>query len=109
MGDDLLRRLDAGHSRHVEVHDDHVGLQLTYVAKRVVAGRCLAYDVDALLLEQVSQPRAEQVVVVDQQHARAYLVGGGRRLDGFSHLNPLPSRGSPQAKSTGSAAGASAT
>ena len=37
--------------------------------ERFRSARCLGDDVDALLLEQVAEPGAEEVVVVDEQHA----------------------------------------
>ena len=52
-----------------EVHDDDVGRDLADGGERLGPGLGLADDVDALLLEQRSQARAEEVVVVDQEHA----------------------------------------
>ena len=78
---DVPRRLDAGHPRHVQVHHDDVRRRLADEAQRLRAGRRLADDVDALLLEQVAQPGAEEVVVVDEQHAdvRASSVSSSTR------------------------------
>src|SRR5437868_2594061 len=66
------------------------------VAERVVSGGRLADDVDALLLEEVAQTRAEKVVIVDQEHAWTGLLGRGRRLDRFGHIIPLPLQGLPR-------------
>ena len=54
---DVPRRLDAGHAGHVQIHHDDVGRGLAHVLQRLRARRGLGDDVDALLLEQVSQAR----------------------------------------------------
>ena len=91
MRDDLLRRLDAGHSGHVQVHDHDVGLELSHMAECLVAGRGLADHVDSLLLQQVAQACSEEIVIVHEQHPRMGLLEGGRRLDRFGHaICPFP-------------------
>ena len=70
---DVARGLDAGHPRHVEIHDDDVGRREADVLQRLRAGRRLGDDLHALLLEQVPEPRPEEVVVVDEQHADRVL------------------------------------
>jgi hypothetical protein len=58
----------------VQVHDDDLGSQLPHQPYGHVARAGFARDLDAALLEQVSQACAEQVVIVDQQDVD---VGGG--------------------------------
>jgi hypothetical protein len=67
-------RFDAAHRRHVEVHHDDVGRELADVHYRLGAGRGLADDLELLLLEQVPQPRPEEVVIVDQQHTERFRL-----------------------------------
>src|SRR5918996_706874 len=57
---------------------------------RVGAGARLGDHVDPLLLEQVAEPRPEQVVVVHEEDAeRVALAGNGEILD-FGQRHPLP-------------------
>ena len=83
---DVARRFDAAHARHVEVHDDDVGRDLAHDAHRLVAAGRLADDLHALLLEQVAEARAEQVVVVDDEHAERLCLPPLGRLQ---HLGQL--------------------
>ena len=65
------------------------GCDLADGAHRLGAGRRLADDLHALLLEQVAQACAEQIVVVDDQHAERLglpLLGCWHRL---AQLDPL--------------------
>src|SRR3712207_8310782 len=55
------------------------------------AGR-LADDVDALLLEEVAQAGAEEVVVVDEQHARLLPVRPHVPVRSEEHTSELQSR-----------------
>ena len=71
---DLPGRLDAADARHVQVHDDDVGRELAHRFERVGAVVALAHDLDLLVVEQVAQPRAKEVVVVHEQDARDQSV-----------------------------------
>jgi hypothetical protein len=73
----------------VQVHHDHLGRELPNQPDRVRSRSGLAGDLDTALLEQVPQPRPEQVVVVYQQDAD---VGGGLLaldLDGVAQMPPF--------------------
>ena len=87
---DLTGRLDAADPRHVEIHHDHVRRQLANGSKSVRSVDALARDLHALLLEQVAQPRAEEVVVVDEENARIDELRFGFRL---GQLEPAWARG----------------
>ena len=54
------------------------------------AGRGLADDLDALLLEQVAEPRPEQVVVVDDQHAERLGLPFAPRLPAALRSDDTP-------------------
>ena len=56
---------------------------------RLGAGRGLADDLELLLLEQVPQPRPEQVVIVDQEHTERF------RLPFLGRFHQLRHRESP--------------
>jgi hypothetical protein len=86
---DSANRLDPGHAGHVQVHHDHLGRELTHQSDRVRSRPGLTGDLYPALLEQVPQPRAEQVVVVYQQDAD---VGGNflaLDLDGVAQCPPF--------------------
>jgi hypothetical protein len=68
------------------------------VLERLGAARGLGDDVDALLLEQVAEPGAEEIVVVDQQYADGVPAVLGR-CD-VVQLNP-PRRGGAECTSGG--------
>ena len=62
------------HSRHVEIHHDDVRRELTDESHSVRAVACFSDDLDALLLEQVPKPRAEEIVVVHENDANRRLL-----------------------------------
>jgi len=62
----LPSRLDAADPGHVQVHHDDVGRELADCPQRIRAVVAFTRDVDALLFEQVAEPRPEQVVVVHE-------------------------------------------
>jgi hypothetical protein len=70
-GHDSLDGLDSRHERHREVHHDDVGAQLGGELHSGATVRCLADDLDVVMLEQAPQPASEQRVVVDEDHAGA--------------------------------------
>jgi len=55
----------------VQVHDHDVRSRFADDPERLCAGRGLADDRDTLLLEQVAETGAEEVVVVDEKDADA--------------------------------------
>jgi len=55
----------------VQVHHDDVRGELSHEPYGVCAGRSLARDRDAALLEQVAQPGSKQVVIVHEQNPHA--------------------------------------
>jgi hypothetical protein len=61
-------RLDAGHARRVEVHDDHVRLERGQGDERRFAAGGVV-DLEPLLLQQGSEPCAKELVVVNDEHA----------------------------------------
>ena len=67
---DLPGRVDTAHRRHVEIHHDDVGRELADMRNGVRARRGLADDLDPLLLEEAAQARAEEILVVDEKHAK---------------------------------------
>ncbi len=81
-------RVDAAHSRHVQVHHDDVGRDLAHDPDGFRTARGLADDLDALLLEQVAQARAEQVVVVDDEHSERITLPLLGRLQHLAQLLP---------------------
>jgi hypothetical protein len=81
----MPRRLDSAHARHVQVHHDDVRGELADELHRLAAARRLAHDGDALLLEQVPETCAEQVVVVDDQDPERLVLPLGGRLKNLSH------------------------
>ena len=73
----------------MQIHHDHLGPELAHQSDRVRSRPGLTGDLYAALLEQVPQPRAEQVVVVYQQDAD---VGGNflaLDLDGVAQWPPF--------------------
>jgi len=89
---DVACRLDAPHRRHVEIHHDDVGRDLADVRHRLGAGSRLTDDVEPLFLEQVAETRAEQVVIVHQQHTERFRLAFLNRLHQLRHRDS-PSRG----------------
>ena len=63
----MARRLHAAHPRHVQIHDDDVWRDVADDAQRLLPGCRFPDDEHALLLEQVAQPTAKEIVVVDDQ------------------------------------------
>ena len=88
-GRDLLDRLDPRHSRHVQVHHDHVRRDLAHQPDGVGSVIGFAGDLHAALLEEVAQAGAEQVVVVDEQNADARRFGFLGGLSGLAHRPPF--------------------
>ena len=89
----MTGRLDAAHRGHVQVHDDDVGRELADVCDGLGAGRCLADDDEILLLEQVAQTCAEEVVIVHEEHAKRLCLAFLGRLHELSHReSPLSRR-----------------
>ena len=82
----MARRLDAAHARHVEIHHDDVGRELAHDAHRLVSAGSFADDLHSLLLEQVAEARAEQVVVVDDEHTERLCLPPLGRLQHFGQL-----------------------
>ena len=71
--------VDAAHPGHVQVHDDDVRRELSHGVHRLRARRGLGHHLHALLLEEVPQARAEEIVIVgdqDSKRLRLPLVGG---------------------------------
>jgi hypothetical protein len=66
----VLRRLDAAHSRHVEIHHDDVRRKVGDLRHSLRPGSGLADDLDPLLLEEVPQPCAKEILVVDEQDTK---------------------------------------
>ena len=83
-------RLDTSHARHVQIHDHDVRRVLAHDLERLRPARGLADDVDALLLEQVAQTRAEQVVIVHEQDAdvMGLLIRPGALSRSYVRLSP---------------------
>ena len=77
---DLAGRLDAVHPRHVQIHQHDLGSEIPHLPQRLGAAVRLAGDQHALLLEQAAQPRAKQVVVVDDQDSRRESLVGAVRF-----------------------------
>ena len=75
---DLPGRLDAGHPRHVQVHHDDVGGELADHRAPRPPSAASPTTYDPLLLEQVAQTCAKEVVVVDEQDAERVVPRLGR-------------------------------
>ena len=71
---DLARRLYAADPGHVQVHHDDVRYDLAYGAQRIGPVVTLTDDLHALVLEQIAEAGAEQIVIVDEQ-TRVSSVG----------------------------------
>jgi hypothetical protein len=66
------RRVDARHARHVQVHHDHVRPERREPSERGL-GAVRVGDVEAFLLEQGAEARAEHLMIVHHQDAEATL------------------------------------
>ncbi len=77
--------------RHVEIHDDDVGRELADETDGLGPGGRLADDAHVLLLEQRAEPRAEEIVVVDEQHADVVERPTFDLLYRLRHVSTLPS------------------
>ena len=72
------------------------GATLTDDLERLGAVCRLADDLNALLFEQVAQPRPKQAVIVDDEDADAGRVGAVRAACGAVELRRSPLRPSPK-------------
>ena len=87
---DLAADVDAGAVGQPAVEDRDVGAQRRDAPDRLLRRAGLAHDLDvAVGLEQVAQPAADDLVVVEQEHPD--LLGAGGRLAGL-HGSGLPDR-----------------
>ena len=75
---DRARGLDAVHDRHLQVHEDDVGVAVRAAVDGLLAVARDAHDLDAVAgLEQAGDPDADDLVVVgDQDTDRPGLRGG---------------------------------
>ena len=70
---DLAARLDAVHTRHGHVHEDHVGSLGGGARDRLVAVRGLTDDVESDLAHRPPEPLAEHLVVVHDHQANGHV------------------------------------
>src|SRR6476646_762932 len=79
---DRARRLDAVHDRHLQIHQDDVGIAVPAAVDGLLAVARDAHDLDAVAgLEQAGDPDADDLVVVgDQDTDRPGLRGGRHTL-----------------------------
>ena len=86
----MARRLDTAHGRHVDVDDNDVGREIANAPLTASAPVAASPTItSALLLEQVPQAGAKEIVVVDEQHTKRL------RMPFFGSLHQLGHRESP--------------
>ena len=86
----LLRRGNAVQARHLDIHDDHVGLQDRHHLNCGVAIAEHAHEVDGLVAgKKHSKGFSDDLLVIDDQHF--YLIDCRIRIHKLRHAMNSPS------------------